>query len=470
MKPTSLRQTDAAASTVIFMSLYMLEFSALLIGMAVYKKGDRSLLNFLVAPPGFVFLFAVLLLATSALVIVRRLRNGLPPATKGLIAPLILNLWSVGLILATAEVVIRLFTVGTPTGQMFASTPMLPRSWESVAALNRTILAKASAQGSYFVYDNLLGWTVGRSRRSESGLYLSSAEGIRSPRTGMTFASVHPKRRIAIVGDSFTFGLEIPYEDTWGYKLEQGLGSGFQVLNFGVDGYGVDQAYLRYQRDVRSWHPDIVIFGVINDDIRRAMGVYGFLTFPNAAMPFPKPRFVLRGGALELLNTPLPTPDYLFAKESITQLPFIEYDQSFHPMEWQWRFYYHAYSVRFLLSRYPQWPVLGPHVSYDAMRSLNLELLRAFLRLAREAGSTPIVVYFPQRSDFKSDQTHEAKVGLERVAAEILQSNGIPYIDMTPCVKQVSPAERYVKIHYSPVANAAIAKCLVNSIGEAPRG
>jgi len=49
------------------------------------------------------------------------------------------------------------------------------------------------------------------------------------------------------VGDSFTFGQEVTYEESWGYLLEKALGSEFQVLNFGVAMYGVDQAYLRYE-------------------------------------------------------------------------------------------------------------------------------------------------------------------------------------------------------------------------------
>jgi hypothetical protein len=82
------------------------------------------------------------------------------------------------------------------------------------------------------------------------------------------------------VGDSFTFGLEVRYEDTWPRQLERLLGPEFQVLNFGVDGYGVDQAYLRYRRDGLAWRPEIVVLGVIDDDFRRTMCVYAFLCFP----------------------------------------------------------------------------------------------------------------------------------------------------------------------------------------------
>ena len=314
---------------------------------------------------------------------------------------------------------------------------------------------------------SFLGWTVGRSRRGQDGLYFSSVEGIRSPRLGMAFADVPAKRRIAIVGDSFTFGLEVSYEDTWGHQLELMLGPEYQVLNFGVDGYGVDQAYLRYQRDVLSWRPEIVILGIINDDLNRTMGVYGFLNFPESEMPFPKPRFVLEGNALVPLNLPLPTPESIFAKRSITELPFIEYDASFQRAEWEWRFYDYAYSIRFLLSRFPRWPVRGPNVSDETLRSVNGQLFRSFVRLAHDAGSTPIVVYLPSRPDFESASTSPG--GLKRVAKEVLRANAIPYLDMTDCVIKVDPAERFVSRHYSPATNAAIASCLMNSLRKALR-
>jgi hypothetical protein len=311
-------------STTLLLYLYVLEFSGLLAAMAIYKKGDRSLLAFSASPAGLVLLLAVVALATSILVIVHTLRTHPSYRARWFATNLVFNLSSVIFALAAAEAFIRLFSVSTSAGPMFANTLLLPRSWESVAARNRAILAKASAQGSYLIYDKELGWTVGPNRRSkdynrefvrqivsglqsrspqrvadyeekldrmkfdsEDDIYLSSAEGIRGPRLGMSFSGVPARHRIAIVGDSFTFGLEVRYEETWGHQLELALGQGYQVLNFGVDGYGVDQAYLRYKRDVLSWHPEIVILGVINDDLRRTMGVYGFLTFQEGRFHFP---------------------------------------------------------------------------------------------------------------------------------------------------------------------------------------
>jgi hypothetical protein len=96
------------------------------------------------------------------------------------------------------------------------------------------------------------------------------------------------------------------------------------------------------------------------------------------------------------------------------------------------------------------------------MKSVNGAIFHAFLGLARAHGSTPIIVYFPTRLDFASPQQ-----GWTRVAREVFQTYGIPLLDMTNCVSQISPAERFVILHYSSVTNVAVAKCLRDAIGEA---
>jgi hypothetical protein len=496
MSQKTSRAFGGAPRGDLFVALYGLECSAVLIAMAMYKKGERPLLAFLTTHSGAALVVGMLALTTSTFVILR-LAGARGGGGERQFAPTVfLNLGSVILVLATAEVVIRVSAVSTPAGPEFGNTLLVLRSWGETAARGRAMVERASTHGSYLVYDKELGWTVGPSRRSkdynselarqllsrlrrhnpratggdqaelpgegvesDDGIYVSSVEGIRSPRMGMAFASVPAKRRIAIVGDSFTFGLEVRYEETWGHQLERALGSEVQVLNFGVDGYGVDQADLRYERDALSWRPDVVILGVINDDLRRTMGVYAFLSFPGGEIPFSKPRFVVRGDGLALLNVPLPTPGTIFAKGSITELPFVEHDASYRRDEWEWHVYDSLYSVRFLLSRFPRWPVAGPTVSDEALRSVNGELLRRFARLAREQGSTPIIVYFPTRTDFM----REASGGVS-VAREVLRAYRLPYVDMTACVSAVNPAKRFVRLHYSRATNSAIAGCLRESI------
>src|SRR5262245_17866041 len=66
--------------------------------------------------------------------------------------------------------------------------------------------------------------------------------------------------RVSAFGDSFTFGSEVEINETWESQLE-GQDPRFEVLNFGVGAYGLDQAYLRYLQDGVHFHSDIVVIG-----------------------------------------------------------------------------------------------------------------------------------------------------------------------------------------------------------------
>jgi hypothetical protein len=382
------------------------------------------------------------------------------------------NLFTLGLLLIMGELVIRVFSFQTPQGPVFMNITLRPRDWQEESTHYREVWKKATVNGSYFVYDNFLGWTVGPNRRSIDGLNFSSVEGIRSPRTDMAFADIPAAHRIALVGDSYTFGLEVKYEETWGYQLERELGKEFQVLNFGVDGFGVDQAYLRYYRDVRPWRPDFVIFGVFPHDLERTMAVYPFIDF-QWEIPFAKPRFIFHEWQLKLLNVPLPIPEAIFSKSSVANLSFVKYDRGYNPADWQWSYYHSLYLFRFLISAFPVWYTPGKNtfneearfIDDEAIKSLNSALLNSFIRLATAEGSTPIVVYFPARRDFPSPSLSYPESG-RGFTSRILQSAGIAYIDLFPCLEEINPSDRFINgmHHYTPQANAAVAKCLEEAI------
>ena len=47
------------------------------------------------------------------------------------------------------------------------------------------------------------------------------------------------------------------------------------MLNFGVGGYGLDQALLRFSAESAAFHPQVVLIGVIADDVLRGVNVFG---------------------------------------------------------------------------------------------------------------------------------------------------------------------------------------------------
>jgi hypothetical protein len=74
--------------------------------------------------------------------------------------------------------------------------------------------------------------------------------------------------RIALLGDSATEGMQVPLEKTYARVLEQQLNQDaekaksskrFEVMNFGCSGYSTGQQLFQYERQVRLYHPDVVV-------------------------------------------------------------------------------------------------------------------------------------------------------------------------------------------------------------------
>ncbi|HKQ60326.1 MAG TPA: hypothetical protein VJS92_03515 [Candidatus Polarisedimenticolaceae bacterium] len=371
-----------------------------------------------------------------------------------------MNLASLLLLFVAGELMVRLAARPSPAGPVFLDTLLLPRSWPEVAARNRALLRERPSSISYFVSDELLGWTIGQSRTSKDGLYSSSREGLRSARPGDSLAERQATRRIALVGDSFTFGLEVPFEETWASRLEPGLPPGSLVLNFGVDGYGLDQAFLRFDRDAIPWHPALVVLGFVNHDLQRTMVVYPFVSFPQWGFPFSKPRLVPRDGRLVPLNLPLLAPEALFDRPSIDSLPFLIYEPGYHAEDWRRRAYHASWLARAVVSRFPAWPAPRSELSQAAAVELNVAILREFVTRARAAGIAALVVRYPSRDDFR----HVPGTGGLRYAVQAaLRRAGIECLDMGACLEQHPADEVFLagRQHYSPRGNALLAGCLL---------
>jgi lysophospholipase L1-like esterase len=71
--------------------------------------------------------------------------------------------------------------------------------------------------------------------------------------------------RIAVVGDSFTWGQGIERDERFSNRLEQSLGAGYEVLNFGIPGDDMPEHLVRLERAL-SVSPDFVLLQIyIND-------------------------------------------------------------------------------------------------------------------------------------------------------------------------------------------------------------
>lgn len=73
--------------------------------------------------------------------------------------------------------------------------------------------------------------------------------------------------RLALVGDSFTFGHGVPYEASWGAVLEGSLPEGAEVLNFAISGYDVHDVGATLRTVALDWSPDRVLYGFFLNDL-----------------------------------------------------------------------------------------------------------------------------------------------------------------------------------------------------------
>jgi len=104
---------------------------------------------------------------------------------------------------------------------------------------------------------------------------------------------------------------------------------------------------------------------------------------------------------------------------------------------------------------------MNTDVSEEALMSLNILILRAFVRSAVKWGVTPIVVHLPQPSELETPTKTQ-------IGRRVLEKSGIEYTDLMPCLLKSNPANRLVPSgnHYSPQGNATIANCLRNAVNE----
>jgi hypothetical protein len=133
---------------------------------------------------------ALLALLAAAAIIARRYRLSRRLGSRSFVFTAAINLITVALIFIPAEIAVRLLSRSAADTALFLDTVLAPRNWEEAAAINREIFDKASGDLSFLVYDEMLGWTLGRDRSSADGLSLSSAEGLRAARRG----AVAPQR------------------------------------------------------------------------------------------------------------------------------------------------------------------------------------------------------------------------------------------------------------------------------------
>ena len=318
----------------------------------------------------------------------------------------------------------------------------------------------------YIVHSSSLGWTI--KPGGSSGPYSATAQGLRGNRE----FSVRPASgilRIATFGDSFTHCDQVGNDATWQAQMQR-LDPGLEVLNFGVPGYGLDQAFLRYLEESRRFGFHVVLIGFMTENIFRHVNVFRPFYLPSTGFPLAKPRFVVKAGKLALLPNPMADlSDYemLLARPGAV-LPVLGRRDYFYctrakygPLD----FSPAARLIKIVVSRLRDRPPILTEEGYgtdSAAFAVTVGLFDRFVEVVRENGSLPVIVIFPNREDLA--RLRGGKPVRYTPLLRYLSRKHPTYIDLVQAFSgQTDSADLndLGRFHYTPLANRLVAEFLV---------
>lgn len=306
-----------------------------------------------------------------------------------------------------------------------------------------------------------------------------NAQGLRASR------EYGPTRRAGILrtaafGDSFVYGNEVANADCWPAQIERDFPN-IEVLNYGVGGYGVDQAYLRYLEEGGALNPEVVVVGFVADDLRRLVNVYRRFLSTREAPRF-KPRFLLhQDGTLRLV--PNPVPD-VAAYERYLSVPMAVTETGIHDWWYEPAIYENPLHDRSAVVRLgvASWIRLrrryidpdrlvraGKFNEQSTAFAIQVRLFEAFAEVARTRGTRVLVVFFPDRDVLSEVSAGGGAVYAPLVAA--VRRHGITALDLLEAFVE---AERTLPPgaslfmpggHYSPRGNEVVARTVGGEIG-----
>lgn len=303
------------------------------------------------------------------------------------------------------------------------------------------------------------GWSGSHQHHDFSVKYSVDSAGFRRDPTFQSGAS----NWVAVVGDSFTFGLGVNDSETFVSRLN-GL-TGGQFVNFGVPGYSTDQEVLLSESEVLPRRPsELLLVVYLGNDL------LDNLRFVPLQVSAPKPRFLVTNQELVLLpapapgtspNPPDPNPAYALIG------PGSQY-------AWRQKLEERS-SLAGLLSRMIGAPDLSSEFEVKFQPALEL-----FTRLLQRLKSAGVKNQVPVRLVLLGSGAlvHQPKsvsgqyqVFLQQKIHQIAQAEGIPVIDLAESMRQKRQQGSFRELwfhpnegHLTPAGHAVVAELLAEAL------
>ncbi len=368
------------------------------------------------------------------------------------------------LCLLVIEVGLRLASRRDALGNTRVGSTLLMPYQFSTAEVGQIIEEYSKSTTSAIIYDPELGWT------NRPGVGMHNAAGFVSVKPDVPRERSDGTLRVAVFAGSYALG---GFEDGWWRVLEKELnrvGVRAEVLNFGVAGYGMDQAYLRWKREGVAYRPHVVLFGFAAGNCCDNVNVVRVFRDRSTGIPFTKPRFVIEGGGLRLVNSPTPPPEKLMGLfADIEGSGLVAHDWFYREPEvrprW-WRASRIAALVEAKTSR------TGTHLPPEQFYSLEdepaqvaLAITRRFKAEVEASGSAFLVAHLPYHTELAALKATGAfpfaglYAELQRMATVVPTEQAL--LDASA---GAAPVTIFHDGHYGETAHATIGRALAQAI------
>ncbi len=321
-------------------------------------------------------------------------------------------------------------------------------------------------------YDAELGWDLERGAKNRLG----GRRGARDPDLGRYQAKAF--------GDSFTFGSDVDSDETWPAFVERQ--TGWHCLNYGVPGYGTDQALLKYRRTPVP--TDFTILGIQQENIGRLVSVYRAFYMEDWGPT--KPRFIVEGQGLRLDPNPIGSREQLrrlldpaFVEALRRKDYWARYNEDIlgAPDRLRWpalwtvlrhgRFFLDRAALESRLRLRPSYQDEARrfkpyHLYQEASEALEIlvRLIDAFAAECRQRGERPLVLIIPLQHTVDLMKTYGRC--LYQPLTRRLSQRGVPHLDFGPVFVKERYGDYYRPYngHLSPKGNQRVARQVVEAL------
>ena len=249
------------------------------------------------------------------------------------------------------------------------------------------------------------------------------------------FSQAKTRRNVMVFGDSVTFGTGVNNGETYSDQLGEILGDEFNILNFGVGGWGFAEYFLAFQKYFEENSPELVIIGVHMGNDFQNLAFADWEGKENGDLP----------------NPPLKRKDVSFDEEGNLRGPGFIYHTPLLKSVALAVFFEKTFLIplkRFLIT-----------IVFDFMNRLpNEEMSLKIISYIAAKSSNLLVVTLPP-------QYHYPKIKSFKSYVEKLESlGGVRVLDLYPILEEKYKTIYVDGSHFNPEGNQIVAREIANFI------